>query len=98
LEDAHYDSIAMRAFAGVDLAAENALDATTLLKFRRMLVEYDLTRRSTRSAPLIVQHSAKKPDKPAGPALRGPSPESPLFPSRRPFRVGGGMPRINPNN
>ncbi|ONQ00695.1 IS5 family transposase, partial [Burkholderia cenocepacia] len=35
LEDALYDSIAMRAFAGIDLARENVPDATTLLKFRR---------------------------------------------------------------
>ena len=45
LEDALYDSIAMRAFAGIDLAVENAPDATTLLKFRRLLVERDLTRK-----------------------------------------------------
>jgi IS5 family transposase len=44
LEDALYDSIAMRAFAGIDLAVENAPDATTLLKFRRLLVERELTR------------------------------------------------------
>ncbi|WP_429573413.1 IS5 family transposase [Paraburkholderia sp. UCT70] len=45
LEDALYDSIAMRAFAGIDLAVENAPDATTLLKFRRLLVEHELTRK-----------------------------------------------------
>jgi len=45
LEDALYDSIAMRAFAGIDLAVENAPDATTLLKFRRLLVEHGLTRK-----------------------------------------------------
>src|ERR1700738_661817 len=39
-----YDSIAMRTFAGVDLAVETVPDATTLLKFRRLLVEHDLTR------------------------------------------------------
>ncbi len=43
LEDALYDSMAMRAFAGIDLAVENVPDATTLLKFRRLLVEHDLT-------------------------------------------------------
>jgi len=36
--------MAMRAFAGIDLAVEAVPDATTLLKFRRMLVEYELTR------------------------------------------------------
>ena len=45
LEDALYDSIAMRAFAGIDLAVENVPDATTLLKFRRLLLEHDLTRK-----------------------------------------------------
>ena len=44
LEDALYDSIAMRAFAGIDLAVENAPDATTLLKFRRLLIAHELTR------------------------------------------------------
>ena len=45
LEDALYDSIAMRAFAGIDLAVENAPDATTLLKFRRLLLEHNLMRK-----------------------------------------------------
>ncbi|WP_128841906.1 IS5 family transposase [Burkholderia catarinensis] len=45
LEDALYDSIAMRAFGGIDLAIEDVPDATTLLKFRRLLVEHDLTRK-----------------------------------------------------
>ena len=44
LEDALYYSVAMRTFAGIDLAVENAPDATTLLKFRRLLVEHHLTR------------------------------------------------------
>jgi IS5 family transposase len=38
LEDALYDSLALRAFAGIDLAVENVPDATTLLKFRRASV------------------------------------------------------------
>lgn len=40
LEDALYDSTAMRVFAGIDLAVEDVPDATTLLKFRRPLVEH----------------------------------------------------------
>ena len=44
LEDALYYSVAMRTFAGIDLAVENAPDATMLLKFRRLLVEHHLTR------------------------------------------------------
>ncbi|SEA30338.1 transposase, IS5 family [Paraburkholderia sartisoli] len=42
LEDALYDSIALRAFAGIDLAVEDVPDATTLLKFRRLLIEFSL--------------------------------------------------------
>ena len=42
-EDAIYDSQAIRRFVGVDLAREAAPDATTLLKFRRLLEEKELT-------------------------------------------------------
>lgn len=44
LEDALYDSIALRGFAGIDLTVENVPDATTLLKFRGLLIEHELTR------------------------------------------------------
>jgi IS5 family transposase len=37
LGDANYDSQAMRGFIRIDLARESVLDATTLLKFRRLL-------------------------------------------------------------
>ena len=43
LEDALYDSQAMREFVGIDLGRENVPDATTLLKFRRLLEQHDLT-------------------------------------------------------
>ena len=42
LEDALYDSQALRGFARIDLAAEGVPDATTLLKFRRLLATHDL--------------------------------------------------------
>jgi len=42
LEDALYDSQALRGFARIDLAAEGVPDATTLLKFRRRLETNDL--------------------------------------------------------
>jgi transposase, IS5 family len=42
IEDAIYDSQAMRGFARIDLAADGVPDATTLLKFRRMLETNDL--------------------------------------------------------
>jgi IS5 family transposase len=37
IEDAIYDSQAIRRFIGIDLNREAAPDATTLLKFRRLL-------------------------------------------------------------
>ncbi|NMG54194.1 IS5 family transposase [Aromatoleum aromaticum] len=43
-EDALYDSQAIRRFVGVDLARETAPDATTLLRFRRLLETHELTR------------------------------------------------------
>jgi IS5 family transposase len=42
LEDALYDSQALRGFARIDLAAEGVPDATTRLKFRRLLETHDL--------------------------------------------------------
>ena len=44
LEDAIYDSQAMRLFVGIDLSEEGVPDATTLLKFRHLLEKHDLTR------------------------------------------------------
>lgn len=43
IEDAIYDSQAIRRFVGIDLGREAAPDATTLLKFRRLLEEKGLT-------------------------------------------------------
>jgi len=43
IEDAVYDSQAIRGFIGIDLARESAPDATTLLKFRRLLEAHGLT-------------------------------------------------------
>ena len=42
LEDALYDSQALQSFARIDLSAEGVPDATTLLKFRRLLETHDL--------------------------------------------------------
>jgi IS5 family transposase len=42
LEDALYDSQALRGFARIDLAEGSVPDATTLLKFRRLLDTHDL--------------------------------------------------------
>jgi IS5 family transposase len=43
LEDALYDSQALRAFAGIDLSAQGVPDATTLLGFRHLLEANNLT-------------------------------------------------------
>ena len=45
LEDALYDSQAMRAFAGIDLSVEDVPDPTTLLRFRHLLERHELTKR-----------------------------------------------------
>ena len=45
LEDALYDSQALRTFAGIDLSVDPVPDATTLLNFRHLLETHDLTRR-----------------------------------------------------
>lgn len=44
LEDALYDRQAMREFVGADLSREQVPDATTLLKFRRLLEQHELTK------------------------------------------------------
>ena len=44
LEDALYDSQALRGFAGIDLTHDPVPDATTLLKFRHWLERHDLTK------------------------------------------------------
>ena len=41
-EDALLDSTALRRFVGIDLGRERVPDATTLLKFRRLLEQHDL--------------------------------------------------------
>jgi IS5 family transposase len=45
IEDAIYDSQAIRRFVGIDLSHESAPDATTVLKFRRLLEAKQLTER-----------------------------------------------------
>jgi IS5 family transposase len=43
LEDTIYDSQSMRDFLGIDLSQQDVPDATTLLKFRRLLEAHELT-------------------------------------------------------
>ena len=57
IEDAIYDSQAIRAFVGIDLSHESAPDATTLLKFRHLLEANELTRKIFDS---INAHLAEK--------------------------------------
>lgn len=57
IEDAIYDSQSIRGFVGIDLTHESAPDATTLLKFRRLLEQHNLTRRIFNE---INGHLAKK--------------------------------------
>jgi transposase, IS5 family len=45
LEDAIYDSPAMRDFIGIDLAIKSVPDATALLRFRHQLAKHVLTQR-----------------------------------------------------
>jgi len=44
MEDSTYDSQAIRGFVGIDLSRESAPDATTNLKFRRLLETHNLTK------------------------------------------------------
>jgi len=57
IEDGIYDSQSIRRFIGIDLARESAPDATTLLKFRRLLETHGLTRTIFET---INAHLAKK--------------------------------------
>lgn len=45
VENAVCDSQAIRGFVGIDMTRESALDATTLLKVRRLREPHGLTRR-----------------------------------------------------
>jgi IS5 family transposase len=46
VEDAIYNRQSMGEFVGIDLARETVPDATTLLKFHRLLEEHGLTAQS----------------------------------------------------
>jgi IS5 family transposase len=45
IEDAIYDSQSIRGCVGIDLTHESTPDATTLLQFRRLLENHNLTHR-----------------------------------------------------
>jgi ISPssy, transposase len=44
IEDAIYDSYAMKRFLKIDFSIERTPDATTLLHFRHLLEKHDITR------------------------------------------------------
>ena len=54
IEDAIYDSQAIRRFVGIDLSHESAPDATTVLKFRRLLETNQLTERIFAAINLLL--------------------------------------------
>jgi len=57
IEDAIYDSQSIRKFVGINLSQESAPDATTLLKFRRLLETNKLT---ARIFTVINEHLSQK--------------------------------------
>lgn len=59
-EDALYDSAAFRSFVGIDLGEERAPDATTLLKFRRLLEQHGLGEVLLTRINAVLVHSGVK--------------------------------------
>src|SRR5512145_1018477 len=57
MEEALYDSAAMRAFAGIDLGAEKAPDETTILNFRHLLEAHGLGERLFKE---VLDHLGEK--------------------------------------
>ena len=45
MEEALYDSLAMRGFVGIDLGREPVPDETTVCRFRHLLEQHDLGQR-----------------------------------------------------
>lgn len=56
-EEALYDSASLRRFAGIDLGCETVPDATTLLKFRRLLEQHKLGARLFAEVGCVLQGS-----------------------------------------
>jgi IS5 family transposase len=56
-EEALYDSASLRCFAGIDLGSEPVPDATTLLKFRRLLEQHKLAERLFAEVGRVLQGS-----------------------------------------
>jgi len=65
LEDALYESQALQGFARFDLAAEGVPDATTLLKFRRLLETHDCANHDERRVDLSLAENVAQTDRAA---------------------------------
>ena len=59
-EEALYDSASLRRFVGIDLGREPVPDATTLLKFRRLLEKHQLAERLFAEVGRVLQASGVK--------------------------------------
>jgi IS5 family transposase len=59
-EEALYDSASLRRFVGIDLGCEAVPDATTLLKFRRLLETYQLGEQLFAEVGRVLQASGMK--------------------------------------
>ena len=57
LEDAIYDSQALRRFIGIDLSLEDVPDATTLLKFRHLLQKHQLQKKLFAELNVLLEQS-----------------------------------------
>lgn len=57
VEDAIYDSYAMRKFMGINFCEEQAPDATTLLKFRHLIEEQKIAEKLFRAINYVIEHS-----------------------------------------
>jgi len=56
-EEAFYDMASLRKFAGIDLGCERVPDATTLLKFRRLLEKHNLNEQLFAEVGRVLQES-----------------------------------------
>jgi IS5 family transposase len=56
-EEALYDSASLRRFAGIDLGSEPVPDATTMLKFRRLLEQHKLAEQLFAEVGRVLQGS-----------------------------------------
>ena len=59
-EEALYDSASLRRFVGIDLGCEPVPDATTLLKFRRLLETHKLGQQLFAEVGRVLQRSGMK--------------------------------------